>query len=69
MLEPLFNEIFTVCSLVIFLLQGNARVKRVRPQVTTKQLSEPPNLWRPWMKSTYNRDLAQWGIGRLETSS
>ena len=26
-------------SAVIFLLQGNARVNRVRPQVTTKQLS------------------------------
>ena len=37
--DPLFDNIFTVCSPVTFLLQENTRVKRDRPQVTTRPLS------------------------------
>ena len=62
------TKMLTACSPVIFLLHGNARVKGVRPQVTTKQLSSPPNVGRPSMKSTYNRELAQQVMGGLETS-
>ena len=36
--------------------------------MTTTSLSEPPNLGRAWMQSTYNKELAQQGLGKPDIS-
>ena len=66
--EPLLNQNFHSLFTCFLFASGKARLKRVRPQVTTRLVSQPQKLGRPWMQTTYNRALAHQEIDRLETS-